>query len=61
MMKPRLDAVENQTISIKNEVFNLAIVECLDCHSADFLNTELENGFKYPLRSLVFFPPTQVE
>ncbi|XP_046651894.1 mRNA-capping enzyme-like [Daphnia pulicaria] len=59
VMEPRLDAVEHQTISIKNEVFNLDIVDCLDCNSADFLDTEFENGFKYPLRSLVFFPRNQ--
>ena len=60
-MEPRLDAVEHQAISIKNEVFNLDIVECLDCNSADFLDTEFENGFKYPLCSLVFFTRNQVE
>ncbi|XP_046651921.1 mRNA-capping enzyme-like isoform X1 [Daphnia pulicaria] len=59
LMKPRLNAVEHQTISIKNEVFNLDIVECLDCNSADFLDTEFEKEFKYPLRSLVFFPRNQ--
>jgi hypothetical protein len=60
-MKPRLNAVEHQTISIKNEVFNLDIVDCLDCNSADFLDTEFEKEFKYPLRSLVFFPRNQVK
>ncbi|XP_046445997.1 mRNA-capping enzyme-like [Daphnia pulex] len=60
VMEPRLDAVdEHQTISIKNEVFNLDIVECLDCNSADFLDTEFENGFKYPLHSFVFFTRNQ--
>jgi hypothetical protein len=61
LMKPRLNAVEHQTISIKNEVFNLDIVDCLDCNSADFLDTEFEKEFKYPLRSLVFFPRNQVK
>jgi hypothetical protein len=60
-MEPRLDAVEHQTISIENDVFSVDIVECLDCISADFLETEFEKEFKYPLRSLVFFPRNQVK
>jgi hypothetical protein len=56
-----LEALKKQAISIKNEVFNLVIVECLDCNSADFLDTEFENGFKYPFCSLVFFTRNQVE
>jgi hypothetical protein len=39
-MEPRTEALKKQTISIENEVFNVDIVECLDCNSADFLDTE---------------------
>jgi hypothetical protein len=61
-MEPRLEALKKLKISIENEVFNVDIVECLlEPGSSDFLDAELENGFKYPLRSLVFFPRNQVK
>jgi hypothetical protein len=56
-MKPRLDAKQTN----ENEAFDLDIVECLDSNLTYYLANEFENEFKYPLRSLVFFPRNKVK
>lgn len=61
-MKPRLNALEKGTICNEGEVFNLDIVAYKETYysyflAMDFLNCGyLEETYKYPLGSLLFYP-----
>jgi hypothetical protein len=60
-MKPRLDAVKNRKGCNEKEAFNLDIADYQKAHqSENYLSRDFTERFKYPYRSLVFFPRQKV-
>lgn len=59
IMEPRLIAKRN--CFIKSEPFDLDIVDLKEDYLAEqFIVSEFENRFKYPLHSFVFYPKQKV-
>jgi hypothetical protein len=60
-MKPRLYAVNNRKGCNENEAFDLDIADYQEAYqSENYLSRDFTERFKYPYRSLVFFPRKKV-
>ncbi len=60
-MKPRMFAMKNRMRSEEKEAFDLDIVEYHEAHQMEnYLSREFVERYKYPYRSLVFFPRKKV-
>ena len=60
-MKPRWDAVKNRKGCNEKEAFDLDIADYQEAHqSENYLSRDFAARYKYPLRSLVFFPRQKV-
>ena len=60
-MKPRLDAMKNRKRSNEKEAFNLDIADYQKAYQTEnYLSRDFVERYKYPYRSLVFFPLKKV-
>ena len=60
-MKPRWDAVKNRKGCNEKEAFDLDIADYQEAYqSENYLSRDFTERFKYPYRSLVFFPRKKV-
>ena len=60
-MKPRLDAMKNRKRSNEKEAFNLDIADYQKAYQTEnYLSRDFAERYKYPYRSLVFFPLQKV-
>ena len=60
-MKPRLDAMNNRNGSIDKEAFGLDIADYQKAYQTEnYLSNDFAARYKYPFRSLVFFPRQKV-